>query len=515
MISHNLKFISFLLIALIIGSGMISGFTDKEIDNRLHPDDDNYIKELIQKSRNVSDQAHSIFETTDGGYISTGITGYNEGCIWLIKTDCNGNKVWDKTFGGSGSDEGYSVIETSDQGFVITGKTESFGHGENGDIWLIKTDDNGNKIWDKTFGGDELDGGYSVIETSDQGFVITGLTSISGPYTWDIFLMKTDSDGNKLWNKTFGGNDLEIGFSVIETSDNGFVISGTTGSFGDGGNGDVWLIKTDSEGRKIWDKTFGGSGYDEGYSVIETSDHGFMVAGKTGSFGEGYFDIWLIKTDSEGNKIWDKTFGGSDRDEGYSVKETYDRGYIVTGLTRSFGAGDIGTSDVWLIKTNREGIIQWTNTFGGNKYDAGYSVIETRDQDLVISGYKDKESEDTDVWLIKTDKDGTIIWDRLFNHEIKLPVSFNSGIGLCFSIENVKDEMIQNVSWNLEVIESNGIVLFKRYTNGTIEQILPDENITTRSFLFGFGSILCTIELDWGTYQVNTFLLGPFCIIHN
>jgi hypothetical protein len=343
------------------------------------------------------DWGSSVQQTSDGGFILVGYTasfGAGGPDVWLIKTDADGNKQWDRTFGGGGSDWGSSVQQTSDGGFIIVGDTASFGAGW-ADVWLIKTDANGNKQWDRTFGGSGLDSGSSVQQTSDGGFILVGYTASFG--AGDVWLIKTDANGNKLWDRTFGGGNLDEGRSVQQTSDGGFIIVGYTASFG---AGDVWLIKTDADGNKLWDRTFGGSMVDRGYSVQQTSDGGFIIVGWTWSFGAGGPDVWLIKTDADGNKLWDRTFGGSDWDEGYSVQQTSDGGFIIVGWTWSFGAGG---PDVWLIKTDADGNKLWDRTFGGSMVDRGYSVQQTSDGGFIIVGAtRSFGAGDYDVLLIKS-----------------------------------------------------------------------------------------------------------------
>jgi hypothetical protein len=343
------------------------------------------------------DIGHSVQPTSDGGYIIAGQThSYGAGWadVWLIKTDADGNKVWDKTFGGEDYDAGYSVQLTSDGGYVVAG---SIGRGSgNCDVWLIRTDADGDKVWDRTFGGESWDYGRSVQQTSEGGYIIAGATHSYGAGGYDVWLIKTDADGNKVWDKTFGGESDDEGYSVQQTSEGGYIIAVATDSYG-AGDGDVWLIKTDANGSKVWDRTFGGVGADRGYSVQQTSDGGYIVAGSTESLGE--VDVWLIKTDAGGNKVWDRTLGGTG-DCAYSVQQTSDGGYIIVGETWSYGAGEC---DVWLVKTDGSGEKVWDKTFGGESDDEGYSVQQTSDGGYIVVGETWSYGAGMyDVWLIKT-----------------------------------------------------------------------------------------------------------------
>jgi len=349
--------------------------------------------------------ARAVQQTSDSGYILAGWTnsfGAGNGDAWLIKTDANGNKVWDTTFGGSSYDEAYAVQQTSDSGYILAGYTRSFGAGED-DAWLIKTDADGNKVWDTTFGGSGYDAAYAVQQTSAGGYILAGWTNSFGAGGADAWLIKTDANGNKVWDTTFGGGSFDLAEAVQQTSDDGYILAGYTYSFGAGAS-DAWLIKTDADGNKVWDTTFGKS-YQEGASAVQqTSDGGYILAGRASSFWSVNPDVWLIKSDANGNKVWDKTFGGSSYDEACAVQQTSDGGYILAGYTRSFGAGK---SAAWLIKTDANGNKVWDKTFGGSKNEYASAVQQTSDGGYILAGETTSfGAGGVDFWLIKTDAKG-------------------------------------------------------------------------------------------------------------
>lgn len=309
------------------------------------------------------DIAKSVQQTTDGGYIVTGYVG--SGDIWLIKTDANGNEEWNQTFGGIYQDVGHAILQTTDGGYIIAGFTNSFGVG-NSDVWLIKTDLNGNEMWNQTYGGIDGDIAFSVQQTIDGGYIVAGYTISYGAGEADIWLIKTNENGNEEWNYTFGGYEYDTCYSVQQTIDGGFIVAGKTNSYGSGLS-DSWLIKTDANGNEEWNQTFGGN-FDDGInSVQQTIDEGYIVTGFTGSFGAGNFDFWVIKTDLNGNEMWNQTFGGSSNDIANSIKQTTDGGFILCGVTDSYGAG---SSDFWLIKLECELIAD----FSANPV-SGYSPL--------------------------------------------------------------------------------------------------------------------------------------------
>ena len=355
-----------------------------------------------------SDVAHSVIQTLDGGYAVAGFTwssGAGVSDVYLIKTDSLGDVLWDSTYGGISFDVGYSLQQTSDGGYVITGYTRSSGAGLN-DVYLIKMDSLGNTLWDTTYGGDSSDVGRSVVQTLDGGYIIAGETRSFDPGTSDVYVIKTDSLGNVLWDTTYGGSFNDFGYSVQQTSDSGYIIAGQTFSFG-AGLGDVYLIKTDSLGTVLWDATYGGGLWDVGHSVQQTSDGGYIIAGQTFSFGASSGDVYLIKTDSLGTVLWDATHGGDSSDVGLSVVQTLDEGYVVAGYTSSFGSSEL---DVYIAKTDSLGGFLWERTYGDSVDDRGYAVQQTMDGGYIVAGYtRSMGAGVNDVYLIKTDANGMVV----------------------------------------------------------------------------------------------------------
>jgi len=349
-----------------------------------------------------NDFGRSVIRTSDGGYALAGYT-YSSGAgnadVYLVKLDSVGNMLWSKTYGGTGVDMGFSVVQTSDGGYAIGGETNSYGAG-NYDVYLVKTNSNGNMLWNKTYGGTTVDVGYSLVQTRDGGYAVGGETSSFGAGGYDFYLVKTDSSGNLQWSKTYGGTGTDIGYSLVQTNDVGYALTGETGSYG-AGSYDVYLVKADSSGNTQWGVTYGGTGTDIGFSVVPTSDGGYAIGGETNSYGAGNYDVYLVKANSTGGTQWSKTYGGLYADVGYSVVQTREGGYALVGDTYSFGAGD---SDFYLVKADSVGNMQWSKTYGGASTDIGYSVVQTGDGGYMLAGFTySYGAGNYDVWLVKTD----------------------------------------------------------------------------------------------------------------
>ena len=315
----------------------------------------------------------SVAQVEDSGYI---IAGYVSGDVYLIRANAYGDTVWTRSYGGDGRDKGSSVVQTTDGGYIIAGTTSSFltHPTDSADIYLIKTDARGDTLWTRTYGGLYNDYGFSVKQTADGGFVVAGETySFSGGWS-SVYLVKVDSTGEMLWQRTYGGSYGSGGNSVIQSSDGRYIVAGWTYS-SDAGETDVYLAKIDTDGDTLWTRTYGGCWNDVGCSVIQNTDGGYTIAGYTESFGAGAFDVYLVKTDAEGNLLWQRTYGESGEDYGSSVAQTGDNGYIIAGATNSF---TLGRSDVYLVKTDSLGYVD-TTAIGEN--------ISHKPREVAISAY--------------------------------------------------------------------------------------------------------------------------------
>jgi len=349
------------------------------------------------------DQARCVIQTDDGGYAMVGTTNsFGPTDFYLVKTDANGNMQWNKTYNVNpfeAADYGYSVVQTEDGGYAMAGYTYDLSGWKY--FCLIKTDSSGNKQWSRAYSAWSVSGegfGYSVVQASDGGYAIAGCVYRGFALGYKAVLLRTNASGYRLWDKAYGMTYFSQAYSVVKTSDGGYALAGTTGSM------DFWLVKTDANGNMQWDKTYAGTSSDFAYSIIQTSDGGYALAGYTGATNWGY-DCWLVKTDSSGNHLWNKTYGktygGISNDYAYSVVQTSDGGYALAGYTNSSGAGG---HDFYLVKTDASGNMQWDRVYGGIGEDFGYSVVRTSDGGYALAGYTNSSGAGWyDFWLIKTD----------------------------------------------------------------------------------------------------------------
>lgn len=346
------------------------------------------------------DVAYSVCETWDGCYVATGYTSsYGAGLqdAYLIKVDANGDAIWTRTFGGASMDGAHFVRETPDSGYLIAAYTETYGGGGK-NVYLIKTDADGVAEHTAVYSTPLQDVAYAFCEASDSGYIFVGYKN--GPSGWvkgDLWILKTDATLDTIWTKEYGATGEDYGISIHPTSDGGYIITGTTSSFGAGGK-DVWLVKIEADGDTAWTKTYGGSLDDVGYGVDVTNDNGYIVAGYingTPPWNAG--DVWLLKTNSAGDTLWTKIYGGVYQDFGFDVYQTPDNGYIIAGQ---------GYEDVWLLRTNSLGDTVWTQRYGGANHDAALALYTTADGGYIIGGHTTSFGNGAnDFWLIKTEPD--------------------------------------------------------------------------------------------------------------
>ena len=351
------------------------------------------------------DASYAAQQTSDGGYAIVGYTrseAVQKDLVYLVKTDPDGDTVWTRTFGGTDGGYGYWIQQTSDRGYIIAGITHWPGSGDQ-DVYLVKTDSLGDTMWTRTYGGPGSDQAYSVSQTADGGYIAVGSTDDYGAGDLDVYLIKTDVHGDTLWTRTYGGLELDEGYSVQQTPDSGYIITGYTSSFG-AGNNDVYLIKTDARGIAKWTKTYGGAMTDIGNSVQLTADGGYIIAGV---YSDSDYDVWVIKTDANGDTLWTRAYSGEGSGIGTSIRPTTDGGYVVAGYTcfphKQF-------EDVYLIKTNANGDSLWTRTYGDTLRDQASDVWQTTDGGYAVTGpdWDWGPGGREDFYLIKTDSLGNV-----------------------------------------------------------------------------------------------------------
>jgi hypothetical protein len=323
-----------------------------------------------------SDQetAYALDITSDGGYILAGCTrSYGAGSddVYLIKTNALGDTVWTRIYGGTGQDEARSVQRIPGSGFVVGGFTASYGAG-NRDMYLLRTNASGDTFWTRTYGTSYTEYGYCARGTSTGGYILAGFTGISSSF----WVVNTDDMGDSLWALRHGSGSAHC---VRQLSDGGFAATGYRG----GVNASVYLVRTDPAGDTLWTKTYGGSTWEQGDDLEQTSDGGFIIAGHTDSFGAGSDDVYLIKAFGDGTVDWTRIYGGINTDQGHDVEELPDGGFVVVGETSSFGTM---TTDVYVVRTDAIGDTLWTRTFGGIGSDRGYAIEPTSDGGFVIAG---------------------------------------------------------------------------------------------------------------------------------
>ncbi|MHA2251261.1 MAG: hypothetical protein ACXAD7_12940 [Candidatus Kariarchaeaceae archaeon] len=393
-----------------------------------------------------------------------------------VKGESPSQSSWYHTYGGKDIDRATSHIQTTDGGFLVVGFTYSFGVGES-DVWALKTDNNGNMLWNKTYGGEKDDRANSVIQTSDGGYAFAGWTSSFGNSSQEMYVIKTDHNGKMLWNQTYGGEGINVANGIIQTDDEDFILGGES-------NGNMCLIKTDMNGSVQWNRTYGGENDDSAKSLVKTNDGGFALAGYSRSFGffTGAQYMWLVKTDSKGIVQWNRTYGGG-TNVANELIQTNDDGFALVGHTDIYSDVNEGTFDrnAILVKTDVNGSMLWANTYGGESFDWMKMLVQTQNQDFVLAG-----ETGNNIWMIKTDINGTEQWSKTHGGNYNDHVS---------SIVQTTDEGFVLSGWTISFgVSLDDMLLLKIDSSGHSLIEIRQNDWKSKIILRGFVVILLLLS---------------------
>lgn len=452
-----------------------------------------------------SESADAISETKDGGCIISGYSNSNDGDVsglhgiyydaWLIKLNRYGTIEWQKCFGGSKYENARSVHQTADGGFIFTGPSYSndgdianhYGFTIYSDYWVVKLDGSGNIQWQNSLGGTDDDYPAKIQQTKDSGYIVIGYSNsnnrdVTGNHGGaDCWAVKLNSLGKIQWQKSLGGAWSDNGESIQQTKDNGYIIAGSTESndgdvSGNHGISDYWIVKLDSSGNIQWQKTLGGTGIDNAADIQQTSDNGYIVAGTSASNNgnvsgnHGGYDYWVVKLNTSGNIQWQISLGGSADEQAHSVEQTTDGGYIVAGNSLSTNgdvSGNHGKLDSWIVKLNASGKIQWTRSVGGTKDDVANCIQQVRTGGYIVGGFSNSNDGDVsgnhgnyDDWVVKLSASGNITEQQLnltnagkYN-QLKLSLAPNP----VHSMLHITG-LLQTIIYKLEITGDDGVVL--------------------------------------------------------
>ena len=390
----------------------------------------------IQSERLLSASAWSMKRLPDDGAIVAGYAWTNGFDFYAARLDPTGATVWARTYGGSAYDDAFTVEPTTDGGFLLAGRSHSdvggdrsaTNHGDS-DFWIVRTDGDGDKLWDASFGGSKGDYPEAVLQEADGRFLIGGFsaspddgnkTSLPNGLT-DAWLVCVSSNGTKLWDRAFGGTADDGAAALVHTADGKYLFVGhsqgaaTGNKTSDGfGSWDMWIGCVNTNGNKLWDRSFGGTGFDYAEDVKLTPDGGFVIAGYSGSamtgnktapqLGAG--DAWVVRIDRDGNKLWDRSYGSTNSDSFYSVALTLDGGFIFSGSQGS---------DFWIVRTDGAGEVLWDRTFIAPNLDRAHSVVSLANGGYLVSGIVDIDAFE-ETWLIKLGQDSPLLESPQFRN---------------------------------------------------------------------------------------------------
>lgn len=438
-----------MLIVFLIAALFMS--CTKDTNTSLTQNSELEIEHIKTLGGSKNESAQAVTKTSDGGYAILGYTQSNDGDVrnksnesydyWLLKFDARNQLQWQKTYGGSDDDRGFDLIQTSDGGFAMLGKSKSndLDVSENSgfdDFWVSKLDSNGSISWEYSYGFAGSDTPNSIIQTRDNGYLLTGVLDVSASNGQgdrhaavrqrhaggDYWAVKLNSSGVREWSNYYGGSFTDTAYDAIQTQDNGYIIIGSSDSndvdiSNSNGGYDFWVVKISNTGSLVWEKTFGGSEIDEARAITSSNDGNYLIVGDTRSDdlnisqNAGAADLWLIKITPEGTLLWEKTIGGTNFDVGRSVSKTQDNGFLISGSSRSSDGNlttNKGLNDAWVLKIDSGGNIKWHKSIGGSETDFFYDSVELNDQTIVAVGNSNSSNEDinenkgfTDLLILK------------------------------------------------------------------------------------------------------------------
>jgi hypothetical protein len=439
----------YMLIVFLIAALFMS--CTKDTNTSLAQNSELEIEHIKTLGGSKNESAQAVTKTSDGGYAILGYTQSNDGDVrnksnesydyWLLKFDARNQLQWQKTYGGSDDDRGFDLIQTSDGGFAMLGKSKSndLDVSKNSgfdDFWVSKLDSNGSISWEYSYGFAGSDTPNSIIQTRDNGYLLTGVLDVSASNGQgdrhaavrqrhaggDYWAVKLNSSGVREWSNYYGGSFTDTAYDAIQTQDNGYIIIGSSDSndvdiSNSKGGYDFWVVKISNTGSLVWEKTFGGSEIDEARAITSSNDGNYLIVGDTRSDdlnisqNAGAADLWLIKITPEGTLLWEKTIGGTNFDVGRSISKTQDNGFLISGSSRSSDGNLItnkGLNDAWVLKIDRAGDIKWHKSIGGSETDFFYDSVELNDQTIVAVGNSNSSNEDinenkgfTDLLILK------------------------------------------------------------------------------------------------------------------
>ena len=395
------------------------------------------VEEVLTIGGTKNESAQSVVNTPDGGYAVLGYTQSMDGDIsnktdtsfdyWLLKFDASGQQQWQKVYGGSDDDRGEDLITTNDGGYAILGSSKSndgdvSNNSGSNDFWVAKLDASGIIIWEKSFGYVGADSAFSIIQTQDNGFLLSGVLDVSASdgagnnrmnmerhAGGDYWVIKIDAMGELQWSRYFGGTFTDTAYDSVQTQDGNFLIMGSSDSDdvdinNNKGTYDFWVVKLNNTGTLLWEKSFGGTEIDEARAITTTSDGNFFIAGDSRSndidlsTNNGAADVWIIKINSDGDLLWEKTFGGSSFDGVKAIYKTQNNEFLVAGNSRSSDGNltkNNGQNDAWIFKINAQGNVMWQKTIGGNDVDLLMGITELNNGSIV--GVGNTNSSDIDI----------------------------------------------------------------------------------------------------------------------